>query len=230
MNQGTTSDLDAAGAPTGKPSDRRRHNRVDLGLKARLLTGDGDEHACIVANISAGGALLKAKSPPPEGQQVVLYIDDLGRFEGKVIRSGRHLFAVDYRSRRSKSKRTADALTLALNNGRGKFDRRAAPRVRQDTAAHVTMDSGEQLDCSILDISLTGASLEIDPRPSLGAVLVVGRMRAKVVRRHEQGVGVVFVGSANRMDEVIKETTATTVKGVDGAEIAPSFGKKTASA
>ncbi|MEO0696607.1 MAG: PilZ domain-containing protein [Pseudomonadota bacterium] len=216
--------------PSG--DERRRHARVSMNSKARVLHQNGEEAPAILVNISAGGALLKAKVPPAKDERVVLYIDNIGRFEGKVIRSGQHLFAVDYRGRKAKTKRTADALTIALNQAPKGADRRHAPRIRQDKATIVTLESGETQPCSIIDISLTGASIEIDPKPELGTPLTVGKMKAKVVRRHDKGVGVVFTGPAQKMDDVIAEAQgkAKTDPTADfgGANIAPSFGKKSA--
>jgi hypothetical protein len=212
--------------------ERRRHARVDLPLKARFLGESGEERPCLVTNVSAGGALLRAAAPPREGESVVLYIDDVGRFEGTVVRSAGNEFAIDYRGRRSKSKRTADALTIILHQRAIGADRRAAPRVKTEARAVVRLENGEMQPCSILDISLTGASLEIDPRPPLGAVITLGKMTAKVVRRHDKGVGVVFSGPARKMEEAINQSAA----GADqlhpvrttesGSNIASSFGKK----
>ena len=217
--------------------ERRRYRRVDLPLKARFLGQNGEERPCLVINVSAGGALLRANSPPREGENVVLYIDEVGRFEGRVIRSTAHEFAVDYRGRRSKTRRTADSLTLTLNNGSAGPDRRAAPRIKTDARAVVRLESGEVQFCSIMDISLTGASIEIDPRPPLGAQITLGKMAAKVVRRHEKGVGVVFSGPAQRMEDAInaagadvKEGAYPTSPGVDGPRLAGPFGKKGAAA
>jgi RNase P/RNase MRP subunit p29 len=215
--------------------DRRRHARVSVRLKARFLTKDGAEKPCIVANISAGGALLRAVSPPAEQERVVLYIDEIGRFEGKVVRSGKHTFAVDYRSRRAKLQRTADALTVTLHNQqqriRGqRIDRRTPLRIKQDAPALVVYENGATQPCSILDISLTGASIEIDPRPPLGAQITLGKMSAKVVRRHEKGVGVVFCGPAGRIDDAINQTTAVAPVDGAGASLASSFGRKGVSA
>ncbi|MEE2691036.1 MAG: PilZ domain-containing protein [Pseudomonadota bacterium] len=203
--------------------ERRRHVRVEMPLKARFLRADGEEHPCLVVNISAGGALMRAKNPPAESENIVIYIDEIGRFEGRVVRAGKHSFAVDYRGRRSKSSRTADSLTQALNNPGRRIDRRVAPRIRQEAHATVRLESGEVIPCSILDISLTGASIEIEPRPALGTVLTLGKMSAKVVRRHEKGVGVVFSGAAKRMDDVVNQTASAAT---DGAAFANSFGRK----
>ena len=204
-------------------NERRRHARIDMPLKARFLRADGVEQPCLVINVSAGGALLRAKEPPAQNEPIVIYIDELGRFEARVVRAGRHSFAVDYRGRRAKSSRTADSLTHMLNNEGRRDDRREAPRIRQDARATVRLDTGEILPCSILDISLTGASIEIDPQPPLGAHLTLGKMSAKVVRRHDRGVGVVFSGAAKRMDDVVNQTAAPTEA---GAALAESFGRK----
>ena len=207
-------------------ADRRRHARVDLPAKARFLNDAGEENPCLVVNISAGGALLKAIEPPAVGEKIVLYIDEIGRFEGTVIRASKHKFAVDYRSRRARSRRTADLLTQALNRSGRAIDRRAAPRIRQDSPAHVILDNDTHVECSILDISLTGAAIEIDPRPALGSIITVGRMNARVVRRFETGVGVVFTGPAQRMDQVISDASSSIETKSDGTNLASSFGKK----
>jgi len=223
QNYGETS---STKTPLEEFIDRRRHARVDYSTKAIFLNASGKENPCLIVNISVGGALLKAKTTPEMGERVILYIDNVGRFEGKVIRSSKHTFAVDYRSRRARSKRTADILTQAVNLPTSKIDRRAAPRIRSEAAAHITLDTGEEVDASILDISLTGAAIEIDPRPPLGAVLTVGRMAARVVRRHETGIGVVFTGPAKQMEQVIEQTTSQSGTENSGVNIAGSFGKK----
>lgn len=207
-------------------ADRRKHLRIDAPLKARFLNESGDEQPCLVVNVSAGGAKLKAKIPPQFGTHVVLYIDQMGRFEGRVIRSSGNIFVVNYESRRRKSARTADSLTEIVNNAKRDKDRRGGPRIRQDAPARVFFDDGRVEDCAILDISLTGASIEISPRPPLGARLILGRMNAKVVRRHEKGVGVIFTGAAERMDDAIEETASPVPAVNDGSQIARTFGKK----
>ncbi|NWG71373.1 MAG: PilZ domain-containing protein [Parvularculaceae bacterium] len=212
--------------------ERRRHARVDMPLKARFLGASGEERPCLVTNVSAGGALLRAAAPPRQGEQVVLYIDDVGRFEGKVVRSAGNEFAIDYRGRRSKNRRTADALTVMIHNRAVGADRRAAPRIKTEARAVLRLESGEMQPCSILDISLTGASLEIDPRPPLGSIVTLGKMTAKVVRRHEKGVGVVFGGPAKKMEEALNQSAAgadalhPVQTGEAGAKLASPFGKK----
>ncbi|PQA88922.1 PilZ domain-containing protein [Hyphococcus luteus] len=207
-------------------NERRKHHRVDLPLRARYLTEAGEEQTGVVLNISAGGAMVRAKFPPAFGQNVVLYIDQVGRIEGKVVRSGNNCFAVSYPKRRKKQAKIADDLTSILNNRRRGADRRQNPRIRHDTPASVHLEDGRELECSILDISLTGASIEVSPRPPLGTHLILGRMTAKVVRRHEKGVGIVFTGGAERMDEVVEKTASEEPFAPSGPGFAQPFGKK----
>jgi PilZ domain len=225
-----TSDFGQAKKEPADHSDRRKYARVDLPLKARFLDDKGEERPCIVLNVSAGGALLRAKNPPAFGKAVVLYIDKLGRFEGRVIRSGGNSFAINYEKKREKSARIADDITEVMHKGRRSLDRRNTPRIRQDAPALVHFENGRTEKCAILDISLTGASIEVDPRPPLGMRLILGRMMAKVVRRHDTGVGIVFTGSADRMDDVISEAATTEPQSDPGAPFAPTFGKKGPSA
>ncbi len=221
-----TKDNPGGDAEPDNPADRRKHFRVEVPLKARFLNEKGTEEACEIINVSAGGALLRAKHPPGFGQPVVLYIDQLGRFEGKVIRSGASSFAISYNRKKSKTARTADHLTQIVNRGKREEERRDGPRLQHDAPAIVQFEDGHTEECAILDISLTGASIQINPRPPLGTALILGRMTAKVVRRHEEGVGVVFTGSADRIDEVINETSTTEKTSETGAPLARSFGKK----
>ncbi len=230
MPQGRDSQPSTPGpTPAQSEDERRRYRRVDLTIKARVLKANGEEEPCLVVNISAGGALLKAVNPPAAGENVVLYIDEVGRHEGQVIRSAKHFFAVDYRGRRAKTKRTADNLTHTLNNRQMKLDRRNSPRIRQDQPTVLTLESGESIACEILDISLTGASIAIDPRPELGVKVTVGRMVGKVVRRHEKGVGIVFIGPAGKMEEIIENARAPDSPPTFGPPFAQPFGKKAGS-
>lgn len=213
-----------------KAEDRRKHFRAAIPLKARFLDENRKERPCLIINISAGGALLRAKAPPAVGEKIILYVDQVGRFEANVVRSDKQSFAVSYEKRRAKNAKTADNLTEIMNRGRRATDRRKMPRIGQDETTDETttvrLEDGKVRQCAILDISLTGASLEISPRPPLGSHVILGRMTAKVVRRHDKGVGVVFTGGAERMEDVITDTSPPETPEVIGAPLAPKFGKK----
>jgi hypothetical protein len=48
-----------------------------------------------------------------------------------------------------------------------------------------------------LDVSVSGASVATDARPDVGSEVTLGKLRAKVVRYHEQGFGVQFLDIQN---------------------------------
>lgn len=208
------------------PDERRKHMRMSAALKARYLDSRRREKPCLIINISAGGALLKAKTPPQANEKIILYIDQVGRFEATVIRSKGQEFAVSYEAKRAKNARTADNLTKIVNKNKHVTERRKTPRIEQNENAVLYLEDGSARPCAIMDISLTGASIEIAPRPTLGSHVILGRMTAKVVRRHDKGVSVIFVGTAERMEDVIAETAAQEPQPVIGAPFAPKFGKK----
>ncbi len=210
--------------------DRRKHQRAQLPLKARFLNDKGQEHRCIVIDVSASGAFIRTKNPPAFGKKVVLYVDQLGRFEGLVTRSDKNSFALHYEKGREKSAQIADNITEVLHKGRRSTDRRKDSRVGQDKPTLVHFEDGRTEECAILDISLTGASVEISPRPPLGMRLILGRMTAKVIRRHETGVGVLFTGSADTAEQSNSTIAKTDLTTKTGPKIAPSFGTKGANA
>ncbi len=222
-----TGEFGQAKSDEAEASNRRKHARANLPLKARFLDENGSEWPCLVLNVSAGGALLQTDNPPAFGRPVVLYVDRLGRFEGIVTRSTDNKFAIHYEKNRERSAKVADDITEVMHKGRRSLDRRITPRIEQDSPALVHFEDGDSQECSLIDISLTGASLEVSPRPALGTRLILGRMTAKVVRRHDTGVSVVFTASAARMDDVISDAAATDDPPKSGTQFAPTFGKKT---
>ena len=221
-----TGDISPADCQPDDRVDRRKHRRAQLPLKGRFLNDLGQEHRCIVVDVSAGGAFIRTKNPPAFGKRVVLYVDQLGRFEGLVTRSDVNSFAIHYEKGRQKSAQIADKITEVLHKGRRSADRRKESRVRQDKPTLVHFEDGRTEECAILDISLTGASVEISPRPPLGMRLILGRMTAKVIRRHETGVGVLFTGSAESAEHFNAKNANADKPLRTGTKIAPPFGTK----
>ena len=54
------------------------------------------------------------------------------------------------------------------------------------------MTDGRQYECRIVDLSLSGAAIEIDVKPALGSQVTLGTMRGQVVRHFDDGVAVEF--------------------------------------
>ena len=57
---------------------------------------------------------------------------------------------------------------------------------------------------TVIDISLSGAAIELAVRPAMGTPVTLGRMRARVVRHFQDGVAVEFA-SAQEMLTVVQQ-------------------------
>ncbi|MEL8056793.1 MAG: PilZ domain-containing protein [Pseudomonadota bacterium] len=163
--------------------ERRRHQRVPLRLGGRFLL-DGDDYPLVSVNVSCGGGLFKAKSPPPQSTKVICYLDELGRIAGDVIRSNGESFAVVFNATDRKRDKLADQLMWILNKGRyGLQETRAAKRYAGGKQALVIRPNGQKLNCRVLDLSVTGAAFESEgPLPFIGERVQAGRLHGVVVR------------------------------------------------
>ena len=64
------------------------------------------------------------------------------------------------------------------------------PRIN---ASKLIMPNGDVHNCRVIDVSLSGASVACAVKPPLGTMVILGRMRGRVVRHHEQGIALQFV-------------------------------------
>ena len=56
----------------------------------------------------------------------------------------------------------------------------------------MTLDDGRQYRCRIIDLSVSGAAIEINVRPAIGTQVTLGNMRGQVVRHFEDGIAIEF--------------------------------------
>jgi len=174
--------------PTGQVNgrtkpDRRRHYRVSLKLNGRFLH-EGSDHTFLTHNISCGGACVESAAIPAIGSRVVCYFDDLGRVSGEVTREIENGFAIAFQTPQHKKDKLADRLVWLLNQKEYDLeDERSAPRKATGGPALITRSNGTQLQCRVIDISLSGAAFEFDgPVPIVGENVRVGSLTGEVVR------------------------------------------------
>ncbi len=185
-----------------RSADRRMTRRIALPLRARFLTMDKKEHRARILNISPYGALVRALPGTKQGEKIILYVDKIGRFTGEIIRIERDGFAIKFDQNKKRARRIADMLTWLVNDGEESFNRRRAQRIKQNKNAIAVLEDARNVPCRILDISMTGASLAIKPRPAIGQKITVGRMQAIVMRHHENGVGVKFTAPRQKQNKL----------------------------
>lgn len=156
--------------------------------------------------MSPGDALLIAPVSGGIGERVIAYLDHIGRIEGTITElvDGGFLMGLNA-SARKRDKMAAQLTWLAnkdvLNLPEDRRHERMVPDIRHST---VVLDDGRRYNCKIIDISLSGAAIELAVRPAMGTPVTLGRMRARVIRHFQDGVAVEFT-SAQEMLTVVQQ-------------------------
>ncbi|MCV3241309.1 PilZ domain-containing protein [Mesorhizobium sp. ZC-5] len=174
--------------------ERRNFQRVRVKMYGRFMLEDRSEHACQVVDMSPGNVALRADRVGDPGEKVIAYIDHIGRVEGVVTRTMQDGFAMTViASDRKKDKLAAQLTWLAnkheLDLPEDRRHERVAPR---NPSSVLVLTDGRQYPCRIIDLSLSGAAVEIDVKPALGVQVTLGTMRGQVVRHFEDGVALEF--------------------------------------
>ena len=176
-------------------ADRRRYHRVYVDLDGRLfLPAERREASCKVIELSAGGARISCDCELPSGQTVILYVDAFGRFEGDVVRLAGGIIGVQFTCSTLKRERIAEQLTVFLN--RDLVDEAALRRHDRRPSrglARFTRAGGEVVSCEVLDLSMSGVSLQTGARPPLGEIVLIGHMAGRIARHHDSGIAIEFV-------------------------------------
>lgn len=181
-------------------TDRRRHKRLRIDLGGRFMRADQTEHRCRLRDISISGAALITPAPVQPGEHIVCYMDEVGRLEGPVYRklADGFVFTING-SQRAKERLAATLMWLANREVIGvELDQRRPGHERVATpnrSTQIILDDGTTLECHVIDISISGASLATDVRPPIGSHVWIGRMRSQIVRHHETGLAVTFLGN-----------------------------------
>jgi hypothetical protein len=77
--------------------DRRHSPRVQMRLSGRGLLPDRSEFAFQVADLSGSGLLATTSAQVPICTGLVVYLDQIGRLEGDVVRKTSSGFAMSFR-------------------------------------------------------------------------------------------------------------------------------------
>lgn len=176
--------------------DKRRFRRILLAIHGRFLDSSSEEYSMVTQDISCAGAHVITPHRPDVGETVVLYLDELGRVAGTVVRHTQHGFGVVFHVTARKRDKIVDRLTWLWNkDALGLSDERAMQRYAAGGAALITLSDGRAVQCHVLDISATGAGLEaMTQAPLVGEVITIGTMKAEVMRSQGRQFGIRFLG------------------------------------
>jgi PilZ domain len=179
--------------------DRRRHKRVSITMLGRFMRENKQEYPCKLLDISVGGAAVSAPVTVEMGERVVAYFEHIGGIEGTVVREFDGGFAVKIQATQHKHQKLAAQLTWLANRSElGDIPERAHERlVPASSHSSLQLADGTVLNCRVLDVSISGASVATTARPQIGSEVVLGRLRARVVRHHVEGIGLRFIDIQN---------------------------------
>jgi len=197
MTQGSIAMAEEFDRPYRGP-ERRRDKRRAMTLTGRVLcAGKGEAVRCVLIDISPGGAAVSCLHSLASGDAVVLYVDELGKFDGCIIDRTDQRLSIQFDQSERARKRAMEKIALFKHGHLKEVPAMKAVHYGYNPMmSHFTWSNGRTADCEILDISLTEASLRTDTRPRLNDIIHIGLSSARVVRHNPDGIGIEFLGGA----------------------------------
>ena len=180
--------------PQLRKADQRRFQRVAVSLLGRYMLADRKEYPCQTIEMSIGGASVVAPVQGAIGERVIMYLEHIGRVEGGIVRYLPGGFAMNIHAAPLKRDKMASQLTwLANRQALGLPEDRRHERVTPRVASvKLRFESGREVPARLIDVSLSGAAISTETKPSIGSPIIVGTTPAKVVRHFPAGIGVEF--------------------------------------
>lgn len=180
--------------PQLRKQEQRRFQRVAVSLLGRYMLADRREYPCQTIEMSVGGASLTAPVQGQVGERVIVYLEHIGRVEGLITRHAPGGFAMSIQAAPLKRDKMASQLTwLANRQILGLPEDRRHERVTPRAAGVVLrFESGREVQARLIDVSMSGAAIATESKPSIGCPIIVGSTAAKVVRHFQGGIGIEF--------------------------------------
>jgi hypothetical protein len=174
--------------------DRRRNQRVAVTLLGRFMLEDRREFPCQTQNMSPGSVALTTPIVGRVGERVVAYIDHIGRIEGQIVRAYDGGFAMTIIATLRKKDKLAAKLTWLANRHELNLpeDRRHDRAGVKITSVMVSLPDGREFKAKVIDLSMSGAALNLEVMPPIGSPVMIGKLRASVVRHSDEGIAVEF--------------------------------------
>lgn len=164
-----------------------------------------EEYECLVIDMSPGDMYVTCQGRPRAGERVIAYIDHLGRVEGYVQTIDGRGFTMSINATERKREKLAAQLTWLANKHELGLpeDRRHDRLTPRETKTEITLEDGTKYLGRIMDLSLSGAAVDVEVRPAIGTPVRLGNMRGRVVRHFVEGVAIEFLSVQSR--ETLRE-------------------------
>ena len=175
--------------------EQRRDERVEVRLLGRFMRSDRKEFDCESIDASPDGVAFASEAGVQPGERIVAYLNQIGRVEGRVTQIFTRGFAIQMNVPPAKRNKLATQLAWlasrqALGLPQDRRHERIAPR---DRYTILQLPNGREYTATLIDISMSGAALNVDCEPPIGARVIVGATPAEVVRHVNCGIAVEFL-------------------------------------
>jgi hypothetical protein len=172
-----------------KTAELNRYPTVKVELQGRFMLPSRTEHECSVIEMSTREIRISAPVEPEIGERIIIYIAELGRFEGGVVRQEPAGFAIGMSLPKAKHVKLAEQLTWYGNReawdlpDNRRFER-IVPFMRR---APLHLSDGKEVIVKINDISVGGVNIETNFKLPQGAKVTLGAKPATVLRVFDGG-------------------------------------------
>lgn len=168
---------------------------VVVSFSGRLMLPDHEEYDCTATEMTAERAQFTCSGMARNGDRVIAYLQHIGRIEGSVTSLTASGFVITINApERKREKLAAQLAWIAKRQLLGlPEDRRHDRLTPRNAKAHLVLEDGVLISCRLIDLSLSGAAIEVENRPPLGSRVQLGKnMSGKIVRHFMEGVAVEF--------------------------------------
>jgi hypothetical protein len=157
--------------------------------------GNRRKFACRVVGFSPEAITLFAAVSGEIGERVLTYSAEFGKLEGRISRLLGGGFTVNLAGTAEDRTRRMEKLEkYELIKNHDLPDRRKHTRIIPKTPhSTLVLANGSQLECFVIDISVSGAAVSADIEPAIGTPLAVGSIVGIVVRHLADGFAIQFV-------------------------------------
>lgn len=182
--------------------ERRREPRIIVSIAARyaLTTrrdtrGNRREFSCRIVDISPSAMTLLVPVNGTVGERVIVHCDEFGKLEGTILRTLDRGFVVKMVATNEERNKFATKIDWYEKNKNHELpDSREHKRILpKDPRSVLVLADGTQLECFVIDMSISGVAVSADIKPAIGMPLAVGKVVGRVIRHLPEGFAVQFV-------------------------------------
>jgi hypothetical protein len=157
--------------------------------------GNRRKFACRVIGLSPEEITLFAPVNGAIGERVLTYSEEFGNLQGRISRLLDGGFVVDLAGTAEDRARRMEKLeNYEMIKNHDLPDRRQHKRIIPKTPhSTLVLADGSQLECFVINISVSGAAVSADIEPAIGTPLALGSMVGIVVRHLAAGFAIQFI-------------------------------------